>query len=211
MKTKKENTAIDYLGYALYAFGGLGLEILLMMIETSVFGTVSNEWTIAQSIIHWVLTCVIWGCIGFLLIKQLPQTKHKITFTNWAITGIVFITSIIYTSITWGGFKPALEFATNGTSRFIFQYIYYVFEGLLITLIVAHGQKAFECWFKSIKIVPFGGILLAVTWGLIHILTQGNSTGLYAFIQALLYGVIYLSLNKNFKLSYVVITLMFML
>lgn len=65
MKTKKENTAIDYLGYALYAFGGLGLEILLMMIERIVFGTVSNEWTIAQSIIHWVLTCVIWGCIGF--------------------------------------------------------------------------------------------------------------------------------------------------
>lgn len=29
---KKENTAMDYLGNALYAFGGLGIEILLMMI-----------------------------------------------------------------------------------------------------------------------------------------------------------------------------------
>lgn len=30
----KEKTSMDYLVYALYAFGGLGVEIMLMMIET---------------------------------------------------------------------------------------------------------------------------------------------------------------------------------
>ena len=38
MKTtiqKKENTVMDYLGFVLYAFGGLGIEILLLMLETN--------------------------------------------------------------------------------------------------------------------------------------------------------------------------------
>lgn len=53
--------------------------------------------------------------------------------------------------------------------------------------------------------------ILAITWGLIHIFTQGTSTGIYAVIQALLYGSDYMVLNKDYKISYAAIALMFML
>ena len=79
-----------------------------------------------------------------------------------------------------------------------------------MVLIIAHGQKAFDNWF-GIKYIPFGGILLAVTWGLIHIFTQGVATGIYAIIQAILYGSIYIILNKDYKFTYMAIALMFMI
>lgn len=62
---KKENTIMDYLGYALYAFGGLGIEILLMMLETNLWGISSSQWTIVQNVMHWTVTCLIWGYLAF--------------------------------------------------------------------------------------------------------------------------------------------------
>ncbi|RKI42606.1 hypothetical protein D7V86_12735 [bacterium D16-51] len=119
--------------------------------------------------------------------------------------------SIIYTSLVWQGFKPAIEFSNLGAGKFLFQYIYYALESLLIINIIAHGQKAFETKFGNNKSIPFGGIFLAATWGLVHIFTQGSSTGIDSVIQSMLFGTVYLVLNKNYKISYVAIALMFML
>lgn len=207
---KKEDTAMDYLGYALYAFGGLGLEILLVMLETSVWGVQRGNWTITQHVIHWSITCLIWGVSGYILMKQPLKIRSEINKTNWYIAGAIIIISIIYTSISWGGFKPAIEFSNNGIVKFVVQYIYYAFESLLILLIIAHGQKAFEKCLKNTKHIPFGALLLAMTWGIIHILTQGMATGIYACVQSLLFGSIYLVLNKDIRFSYIAITLMFM-
>lgn len=207
---KKEDTAMDYLGYALYAFGGLGLEILLVMLETSVWGVQRGIWTITQHVIHWSITCLIWGVAGYVLMKQPLKIHADIKKTNWYMAGVIIIISIIYTSISWDGFKPAIELSNNGIVKFVVQYIYYAFESLLILLIIAHGQKAFEKWFKNTKHIPFGALLLAMTWGLIHILTQGMATGIYACIQSLLFGSIYLVLNKDIRFSYIAITFMFM-
>lgn len=207
---RKENTAMDYLGYALYAFGGLGLEILLLMIETSFWGVPSGSWTIKQHVIHWSITCLIWGVSGYTLMKQSIKIRSKINKVNWFMAGAIIVISIVYTSITWNGFKPAIELSNNGIVKFIVQYIYYAVESLLILLIIAHGQMAFEKWFKNMNYIPFGALLLAMTWGIIHILTQGMATGIYACIQSLLFGSIYLILNKDIKYSYLAISFMFM-
>lgn len=208
----KANSSIDYIGYALYAFGGLGIELLLMMIETNLYGQTIVTWSAMKHIIHWVITCFIWGCLGTVLVKQLPvNTKNSIKKKNMILAIIIISVSIIYTSLVWKGFKPIIELSDLGAAKFLIQYLYYAFESLLIMLIIAHGQKAFENWFSHIKIIPFGGIILAITWGLIHIFTQGASTGIYAVIQALLFGSVYMVLNKDYKISYVAIALMFML
>ena len=207
----KTNSATDYIAYALYAFGGLGTEILLMMIETNMYGQTSDTWSTTQNIIHWIIICLIWGALGMLLVKQLPSvSKNNTRKVNLILAIIIIAVSIVYTSLVWNGFKPIIELSNLGISKFLFQYVYYAFECLLIMLIIAHGQKAFDIWFSNRKFIPFGGILLAITWGLIHIVTQGVSTGIYAVIQSLLYGSVYIVL-KDFKISYVAITLMFML
>ncbi len=208
---KKENTAMDYLGYALYAFGGLGLEILLVMLESSLWGVQRENWSITQHVIHWSITCMIWGVIGYMLMKQPLIIRSKIRRSNWYMAGVIIIISIIYTSLSWNGFKPAIELSNNGIIKFAVQYIYYAVESLLILLIIAHGQKAFDTWFSNTKHIPYGALLLAMTWGIIHILTQGMATGIYACVQSLLFGSIYLVLNKEIKYSYIAIAFMFML
>lgn len=208
---KRENTAMDHLGYALYAFGGLGLEIVLVILESYLWGVQSGNWTITQNVIHWGITCLIWGGFGYALMKQPIKICSEIPKTNRYIAGAIIIISIVYTSISWNGFKPAIELSNNGLTKFIGQYIYYAFESLLILLIIAHGQKVFEKWFKNADFIPFGALFLAGTWGVIHILTQGMETGIYACVQSLLFGSTYLVLNKNFKFSYLAIAFMFML
>lgn len=211
-KTTKTNSAFDYLGYALYAFGGLGIEILLMLLETNLYGNAHETWTGTQNIIHWTITCLIWGALGLALAKQLPaKPEGNVAKTNWALAVVIIAMSIIYTSLVWRGFKPVMEFFNLGAGEFFVQYVYYAFESLLILMIIAHGQSAFERWFGKARFVPFGGALLAITWGLIHIFTQGGSTGIYTVVQSLLYGSVYLALNKEYKTAYVAIALMFML
>ena len=212
MKTKsKEYTAFDSFGFALYAFGGLGMELLLLMAETAVWRNTQQAWTVSQNMIHWGLTCIIWSVIGYYLMRKLPVTADKINHISWLSVGMVMVISITYTSIVWDGWKPWIEFTRNGALKFVVQYLYYAFEGLLITLIIAHGQRAFDLWRSKNAVHPFGGIMLASTWGLIHIFTQGMDTGIYAVVQSLLFGVVYLALKKNFKLSCLVITIMFMI
>lgn len=206
----KTPSAIDSLGYALYAFGGLGMELLLIMAETNFYGCSNEAWSDRQNIIHWLLTCFIWGLLGWLLYKQLPiATKNNIQRPKWIAILILMGICIVSTSLVWNGWKPMIEFTRLGAVKFIIQYLYYAFESLLILLMIAYGQKAFELWFDHSK-VPWGGILLAITWGLIHILTQGSATGLYTVVQSLLYGSIYLLLQKDFKRSYLAIAFLFM-
>ncbi len=47
-------------------------------------------------------------------------------------------------------------------------YLYYIFEVVLVVLIIIYGQKAIETLLKKESLIPFGGIILAMTWGAIH-------------------------------------------
>ena len=41
---------------------------------------------------------------------------------------------------------------------------YYIFEVMLVILIIIYGQKAIETLLKKESSIPFGGIILAMTW-----------------------------------------------
>lgn len=207
----KESTALDSLGYALYAFGGLGIEVLLMLIETTLWGVQNNKWTLNQNILHWIITCIVWGIFSIVLFKKAIKIRIRADTINWFHISVIVVCSIIYTSYAWGGCKPVIELSNNGIIKFAVQYIYYAFECMLILLIIAHGQNAFETFIKKDVKLPMGGILLAMTWGLIHVLTQDINTGMYACIQSILFGIVYIALKKDIKFSYIAITFMFML
>ena len=68
---------------------------------------------------------------------------------QWVSVVIIFILMIVFSYIDWNGSKVLKEFRYNGWLKFIFQYIYYVFEVGLVVLIVIFGQKAFEKWFHK--------------------------------------------------------------
>ncbi len=209
--TKIDNK--DFLWYSLYSFAGFGLEILLMMIE-NIF---VKEQTTFTACIHWTLTIILWGTISFILYKN-SKKKLKFDLINndnvskrkLLLAIILIIVYLITKYFVIGGIKPINEFKELGIIKFIFQYMYYFFETILIILTISFGQRVFEAISKN-KIIPYGGLVLAFTWGLMHILTQSMATGIFAFASAIIYGIVYLLLNKNTKCSYLSILFMFIL
>ncbi len=114
--------------------------------------------------------------------------------------------SLTMSYIEWNGSKSAFwNFKKiRCITILFFQYIYYIFEIVLVTLILVFGQIACEKWFKRVNI-PYGGIVIAITWGMGHFLTKDFSTGniMYVFL-GLAYGSIYLLVNRDIRKTYLI-------
>ena len=217
---KKEARGWDYLNLALFAFAGLGIEVIYAyLLEPVIYGGAMNEWSVTQSIIHWILTCTTWGLITYFIAKyaytrynfNLFENKGRIKVWQWIVTVICIALVLTGSYIDWDGFKVIHEYQSNGMPKFIFQYIYYLFETGLFLLIIVFGQKACEKWFKK-ESIPYGGIAVALTWGMAHWMTKGSlMTGLFTAACGFSFGVVYLLLNRNIKWTYLVLCIMFIL
>ena len=129
----KRNT-IELLFLALLPFIALMFELLLAnVIETPIYKKPISEWTSKQSIIHWIVTCLVWLISGFLIIRfaknkfQIDLFTETKPISTWQILLIIFLIIIkLYVSYkSWDGFKVIKEFNNLGVTKFIFQYIYY--------------------------------------------------------------------------------------
>lgn len=216
---EKRVTGADYLYLALYAFAGIGLELILVGVIEPIFGVSLETYTTLQNIIHWVVTCIIWLIVGMFLIRfanrkyDFDLWEHQCQLTIWQYLGILIClcVSIISHYADWGGFKFVLEFQQLGILKFAFQYTYYLFEAFLISLIIIFGQKAFEKWIGNVN-VPYGGIILALTWGLMHTVSKGSiSVGLLSAFGGFLYGSAYLVVGKDYRKALPLMCLMFIL
>ena len=215
----KKATGFNYFILAMLAFSGLGLEALLaFLIEPMIYGSSMGEWTTAQNIIHWVATCILWCTISCLIVRyakkkyalDLFEKGNKVAVWQWLLIAVFIIGSLILSYIDWNGSKVIKEFHANGPVKFIFQYIYYVFETILVMMILVFGQKAFEQWFKKPNI-PYGGIIVAVTWGIAHFFTKDIITGILTVISGLAFGSVYLLVNRDIKKAYPILFVMFVL
>lgn len=215
----KKATGVNYLLLALFAFGGLALEFILSYgIEILLYGMQMADWSTLQWVLHWTLTCIVWGVVSYILIRfaknkydfDILAKGNKMKVWQWIIVVALIIGSLIISYMNWNGSKVLSEFQRNGLARFIFQYIYYVFEILLVTLILVFGQKAFEKWFKK-ENIPYGGIIIAITWGLAHFFTKEILTGVISVIAGLAFGSVYLLVNRDIKKTYLILWIMFVL
>lgn len=171
-------------------------------------------------IAHWTITSLGWLGIGLAIIalakKQtgfnlLSSEKKEVSPWQWLAIALSFVLVTLVQYWDWNGFKILLEFQRLGWLKFIFQYLYYIAESFLISLVLVFGQKAFETWFKNDKI-PYGGILLGLTWGLMHILSKGSVlTGIMTCLAGFLFGSVYLLVNKDYKKTFIIVTILFML
>lgn len=216
---QRQKKGFGYLNLALYAFGGLGMEVVYaFLLEPMLYGTSMQEWEPAQIIIHWIITCITWGLIATLLIRQsgekydYPLTEKGEKLAAWRVfmcLGFI-LAALLLDYLDWGGFKVYLEYRRNGALLFTFQYIYYAFETMLFLLIVVFGQKACEVWFRNEKF-PYGGIICGLTWGLAHVFTKDLATGALGLFLGAALGSVYLMVNRDLKKAYAVMFLMFVL
>lgn len=215
----KKVTGTDYLVLALLAFAGIGLEIVLAFgIEPLIYGTSIGEWTDLQNIIHWVVTCILWGLVSWYLVHfakkkyefDIFQKGDKMAVWQWVLIALFVVGSLILSYFDWNGSKVIKEFYANGPVKFIFQYIYYIFETVLVTLILVFGQNAFEKWFHR-KNIPYGGIIVAITWGIGHFFTKDILTGIVTVISGLAFGSVYLLAGRDIRKTYPILWIMFVL
>ena len=215
---KAKTTGWDYFSLGLYAFAGLGIEVLYaFLLEPLLYGAEMQDWSDMQSILHLVVTCITWGAVSYLLIRNAKKNHgftlfdhtRKMKLWQWAavMIGVIFVIACNY--MDWNGFKIVMEYQKKGLLLFIFQYIYYAFETVLFMLIIVFGQKAFEIWFKNDRI-PYGGILCGLTWGLAHIFTKESlMVGIEGIVLGFILGTVYLLVNKDIRKTYLLLLIMF--
>ncbi len=218
---KKEKTisGFDYLWLALYAAAGFAFELLLVQVEKMI-GIDINHCTSLQMIVHWIITTFAWCGIGFLITWignkttdfDIWKSESKRLETKQIMLLVVcFVINIVAKYLDWDGFKVLKEFQSRGPLLFVFQYIYYLAEGFLISLVIVYGQKACEKWFRNDKI-PYGGIVLGLTWGLGHIVSKGSIwVGLLSMMGGFLFGAVYLIVDRDYKKTLPLATLLFIL
>ena len=226
-KTSRVKEGFRFLLYGLEIFGVIGFELLWgFVVEPFLYKRGVNDFNTWQMIVHWVVTCTAWGLGALLVIKEckkksgldllenikkVPVITKNIKVWQWILIVIGAVMCLVSTWIDWNGSKVLSEFKSRGPILFPFQYIYYLFEVMLVLLIIIFGQMAFEKWFNNNKI-PFGGILVALTWGLGHWLSKGSLfAGIYTAIGGFIFGAAYLLTNRNVKLSYILLCIMFIL
>ncbi len=214
----KKITGFDYLWIALYACAGFAFELILVNIENMIGIDIKNN-TVMPNIIHWLITIIGWILIGMFILKLGKKTtnfdiwEHKEKIKAWQYIALIlcFVVNIIVKYMDWNGFKVIIEWNNRGPLLFLFQYLYYLTEGFLISIVIVFGQKAFESWFHNDKI-PFGGIILGLTWGIAHIISKGSiTTGLLSAGAGFLFGTSYLLVNKDYRKALPIITLLFIL
>ncbi len=225
---KKIKEGYKFFNLALLSFLTLSFDVLSIGITNYlVFGKFEIVYSDVQLKSFWFviiarsLVYIVWGLSAYLLINKskkkfnfdifnVEESKKKFKMWQWLIIAFSVIFSFSLSYYSWGGFKLYLEFLSHGLFSFTLQFIYYLFEVALFTLIIVFGQKAFEIWFSK-KNIPYGGIVVAFTWGLIHFFTKDIATGISTTLISFLFGSIYVIANKNIKITYIVLCFMFML
>ncbi len=72
---EKKITGADYLYLALYAFAGIGLELILVGVVEPIWGISIETYTTAQNMIHWIVICIVW-----LICIKIHFSIHLLSF-----------------------------------------------------------------------------------------------------------------------------------
>ncbi len=224
MSSKKQG--LWYLIFAMIILGGICLEFIwAFMLEPCIFHVSLEEYTVTQTIFHWALTSISWVCAAMIVLKTTKKKlgiavsdrgkvrkypSKKRTLCVLALAACV-IYSLVSSYLAWDGSKLLYELKNLGIVQWIFQYMYYAFETLMFFLIIVFAQKAFEKWI-GYENFPYGGVIVALTWGLGHIVSKGSvATGCLAAVSGFVYGIIYLLTDRNAKWSYFLLFVCFIL
>ena len=157
----KEIRWTKYFYLSLLSFGAFMLELLpIFIIEVPLLHVDIQNYTAHQRSIHCIIMTFIWAVfIGMLLLfskkhYRLPTGRiqeDKISLKNWIVTLACFIGCKLLTFIDWHTLKVIGEAQGKTIFQFSAQYLYYIFEVMLVTLIIIYGQKAVETFCEHLS------------------------------------------------------------
>lgn len=213
-----------YFMICLLLFGEFLLEMAeILGFEAGVLGFDLSHYGARQQSIHHIIIVVLWsimtGCILVYSRKQyhFPVKKRleKVSVRNGVIAAMCLLCCKIITFIDWHSFKIVGEFKGKSGILFFTQYLYYLFEIGLVLLIIMYGQKAMEAFRGKETSIPYGGIILSLTWGAMHFVSRGVGLELWNGISCMIFsifaGMIYLKLNRKPWISYLCLAIGYLL
>ncbi|MBC5581711.1 hypothetical protein H8S23_09345 [Anaerofilum sp. BX8] len=214
-----------YLWLSLLCFSFFLLELAAIFgIEKLFLGVDVWAYTPAQRAQHSLITAALWAAaIAVLLLVScrrygLPAEREagrKSSARDWAAALLCLAGCKVMTWIDWHTLKVIGEARGKTAYEFCAQYLYYLLEVALVCLILFYGQKAFEVKLGRESGFPFGGLVLAASWGAFHFISRGVGleiwNGVSCMIFSLLAGVIYLKMGKRFFPAYLLIAVGYLL
>ena len=191
---------------------GLHSEFAIIAVEEFLFSKKYNKFSITESVTHWIVVFFLWGLLALVLYYiaarvygyDLIKKSNKPSVRGLVIALLLLSSSIGVKYILLGSWQMVLDFKQQGWFQFIFLYLYHLFEAALLLLSAAFFQEGCE---KLTKIrnehIPWGGLILALTWGLSHFITTGSvTTALFYTAVAFFIGSAYLAARKNLYFAY---------
>lgn len=213
-----------YLGFSMLFFAAFMLEYLsIFLIEVMVLKFDIQNYTSGQQSVHHLIMVILWiiYIIGLLRYSykhfQFPTNSsgNAIGGRDWIGVLVCLAGCKIMTFIDWQTLKVIGEFHGKSISLFATQYLYYFFEIGLVLLIIIYGQQAIETLLEKESGIPFGGIILAFSWGAFHFFSRGVGVeiwnGISCMIFSVLNGYMYLKVKKNNSYSYLLIAIGYLL
>ena len=191
---------------------GLFSEYAVLAAEKFIYGKKYNEFSITESVTHWIIVCVLWGIVGLVLF-YIAARVHSYNFMKKEYKpserGVIIAIMLLSSSIgvkylLLDGWQMAVDFRQQGWLQFIFLYIYYLFEAVLLLFGAAFFQEGCERLVKfESSHIPWGGAILALTWGLLRFFTTGDiKMALFYTAVAFFIGCAHLAAKKNMYISY---------
>lgn len=213
-----------YLWIALFLFLSFMLELFsIFVIEMQLLHVDIGNYTANQRALHSVITMGLWIIVIGVVVPwtrrryDLPKaaTKEQLSKREWTITLLCLAGCKIMTFIDWHTLKMIGEANGKTLLQYLAQYGYYLLEVGLVLLIILYGQKAFETLFQKESHIPYGGLLLAFTWGAFHFVSRGVGievwNGISCMIFSVLSGLMYVYARRKLTLSYCLIAIGYLL
>lgn len=216
-KQKKQ----DLLSVALWVFLALSMDIVVHMIVSNLM----QDGTLLRDIVGKSITTIIW-LITIIIVCRYNKKNNifsikssKKNIVNMLLYVGVAITIIIVNILLKGLGTIQLfheftlytgKYSTPGIIVFIIQILYYFCEAALAIFIVIFGQAWGEKKYGK-PVIPFGGIVMAITWGAIHFLSKDVIVGFYGMGISLLIGTGYIAIKKNPVWGYILALILFII
>jgi hypothetical protein len=201
---QRSPTSGDDLSAALVTFAIFSWELIVALLIDPLLAD-----TTQYGLWHHLITAAGWT-IGALLLTGHAEHVGLLTGQRRVITPLTagpirailvvgaIIVAVAVRAVAFGELKIAGELATavargglDALAAGLGLAVYYFSEAFLIVLLVLFGQRAGQNRFGRPDL-PWGGLVLGLTWGVMHFFLQGTSAGFYAMFAAVLYGVVVL-------------------
>lgn len=203
---------------AILSFFGFFAECIQALIECKTYGLDVVQFTQEQYLMHWKILIPIWFIISVVVVYLSRKNCHYDVFASYSVPHkwqiICGIAIPILFVIIWSCFNEGpgfYKFYKNFPFKmFVYQYVYYVFEMLLAGLIICLSQIAIDNICEKATNIPWGGLILGLSWGLLHYFTKGSALiAIFSFVIAILFGVVFNWVGKDLKKAWPLMYLVF--